>query len=129
MDAQQLFKELLGSPQGQQALSAITAQGVSPDTAEQYLAHATEAAHGHVEEQAGLLGNNPGKSFFAAFATGLIKGDGVLGALKDGAEGLVSGRVAEALAAKAGVDTATASAIAAAATPFVVSFIKEKLGG
>jgi len=128
MDAQQLFQEFIGSGHGQQALSALSAQGVSSDDAQQYLSHATEAAHAHVEEQAGILGNHPGRSFFVAFAAGLVKGDGIIGAIEDGGEGVIAGRIAEAIASRAGIDSGTASSIAAAATPFVVSFIKERLG-
>jgi hypothetical protein len=47
------------------------------------------------------LGEHAGRSFLAPFASGLVKGDGMRGALGDGAEGLLSGRVTEALAARA----------------------------
>jgi len=129
MDAQQFVSEFLGSPQGAQAAQALSAQGVGDADAQSMLSQAAEATHGHVEEQsAGLLGDHAGRSFFTAFATGLVRGDGVLGSLKDGGEGVLTGRVAESLANSAGVNTGTASTIAAAATPFLVSFLKEKLG-
>ena len=57
-----------------------------------------------------------------------MKGDGLVGALEDGAEGLLTGRITEALASRAGLDPAMASTIAAAATPFVASFLKNTLG-
>ena len=129
MDAQELFQQFIGSSHGQHALAALSAQGISGDDAQKYLQHATEAAHAHVEEQAGILGNHPGKSFFAAFAAGLVKGDGLLGALEDGGEGVITGRIAEYIADKAGIDSGTASTIAAAATPYVWSFIKQHLSG
>ncbi|MGD1325135.1 hypothetical protein ACNHE5_09475 [Pandoraea pnomenusa] len=39
---------------------------------------------------------------------------------------MLTGRVAESLAARMGIDPATASTVAAAATPYIVSFLKEK---
>lgn len=128
MDAQQLIAEFLASEHGAQAAQALGQQGFSEDDTRQLLSHAAEAAHAHVEEQhAGLMGEHAGKSFFAAFAAGLVRGDGFFKSLLDGGEGIVSGRVAEALAARAGLDPSTASAVAAAATPYVVGFLKEKL--
>ncbi|CAM3654487.1 hypothetical protein [Roseateles saccharophilus] len=129
MDAQQLLSEFLSTEHGAQAMQALTAQGYSDADAQQLLGHATEAAQAHVEEQhAGLMGSHPGKSFFAAFAAGLVQGDGFFKSLEDGGEGVISARIAEAVANKAGVDSSAASTIAAAATPFLVSFLKSKLG-
>ena len=51
-----------------------------------------------------------------------------MGALEDGAVGAVTGRVAEYLGSLAGVDAGTASTIAAAATPYVMGFLKQHLG-
>jgi hypothetical protein len=129
MDTQALLSEFLSTEHGAQALQALTSQGYSDADAQQMLGHATEAAQSHVEEQhAGLMGSHPGKSFFAAFAAGLVKGDGFFKSLEDGGEGLIAARVAEAVAAKAGVDSSAASTIAAAATPYLVAFLKNKLG-
>jgi len=128
MDAQQMLEEFLGSSHGQSAMADLQAQGHSPEAAAQYLAHATEAAHAHVQEQgSGLLGAHPGRNFLAAFASGLVKGDGLWGSMKDGLEGVLGGRVAEAIATKAGVDGGTASGIAAALTPYLTSFLQNKL--
>src|SRR4051812_1597889 len=127
MDAQALFAEFIGSEHGQGAAQALAAQGISPDDAQSYLAHATEVGHAHVEDHAGLLGEHPGRSFFAAFAAGIVKGDGILGALGDGLEGVLTGRVAEAVAEKFGIDPGTASSVAAAATPYLAAFLKSKL--
>ena len=74
------------------------------------------------------MGEHAGKSFFSAFASGLVRGDGFLKSLVDGGEGVMSGRVAESLAERAGLDPSTASAVAAAATPYVVGFLKQKFG-
>ena len=129
MDFSDLAQEFLGSEHGQGALSALAAQGVSNDDAQTYLTHAVAAGGEHVEAHgAGLLGDHPGTSFFAAFAAGIVKGDGVFGALEDGAEGVLTGRIAQAIAERAGVDPGTASTIAAAATPYVRAFLKSKFG-
>ncbi|SIT49877.1 conserved hypothetical protein [Paraburkholderia piptadeniae] len=128
MDVQQLVSEFLASEHGNQAAQALAAQGVSPDDAQQMLGQVAETAHAHVEEQsAGLMGEHPGKSFFAAFAAGLVKGDGFFKSVEEGGEGILTGRVAESLAQKMGIDPAVASTVAAAATPYVVAFLKEKL--
>ncbi len=132
MDAASLISSFLSSEHGAQAAAALQAQGIAPDDAQTYLTHATQAVADHVHDHAsssGILGEHPGKSFFAAFAAGLVKGDGVLGALEDGATGVITGRVAEALAGRAGLDEGTAATVAAAATPFVMSFVKQHLGG
>lgn len=132
MDIQELTRTFLSSEHGGAAIGALQAQGVSADDAQTYLSHATQAAADHVSDHAastGLLGDHPGASFFSAFAAGLVKGDGVFGALKDGAEGVLTGRVAEALAERAGLDSRTASMVAAAATPYVAAFVKQHLGG
>lgn len=128
MDLSSFVSGFLSSEHGQGAMSALTAQGIDPASAEQYLTHAAAAGHAHVEQHgSGLLGDNVGKSFFAAFAAGLVKGDGIKGALLDGIDGVLVGRVTEALAERAGLDPNTAATVAAAATPYVVAFVKSKL--
>jgi hypothetical protein len=130
MDTAQLISEFLASDHGAQAVQALGAQGVGESDARELLAHAAGAAAEHVETQqsAGLMGEHSGKSFFAAFAAGLVHGDGFFKSLVDGGEGVITGRIAESLGARAGLDPATASSIAAAATPYVVGFLKQKLG-
>lgn len=128
MDAQQLISEFLASDHGAQAVQALGQQGISGDDAQQLLGQATEAAHAHVEEQQhGLMGEHAGKSFFAGFAAGLVRGDGFFKSLMEGGEGIMSGRVAESLAARAGLDPSMASTVAAAATPYIVAFLKQRL--
>lgn len=121
MDAQQLVSEFLASDHGAQAMGALREQGVDDATAQQLLGHAAEAAHAQATEHHG------GRNFFAAFAAGLVRGDGFMKSLVDGGEGMLAGRVAESMAAGAGVDGSTAATLAAAATPFLVSFLKQKL--
>ena len=128
MDMQQLVSEFLSSEHGAQAAQALTSQGFSNEDSQQMLSAAAETAHAHVEEQhQGLLGDHPGKSFFAAFAAGLVRGDGFFKSMEEGGEGVLTGRIAESIAARMGMDPGTASTVAAAATPYVISFLREKL--
>lgn len=132
MSVEELVGNFLSSEQGRQATAALQEKGIDPDTAQTYLTHAATAVAAHAEDHAqshGILGDHPGRSFFAAFASGLVKGDGVLDSLEDGAAGVVTARVTEALCDKAGLDSATAEMVAAAATPYAMSFIKSHLGG
>jgi hypothetical protein len=127
MDVQQLVSEFLSSEHGAQATQALTDQGFSPEDSQQMLGTAAETAHAHVEEQGeGVLGNHAGKSFFAAFAAGLVRGDGFMKSMEEGGEGILTGRIAESIGARMGLDPGTASTVAAAATPYVISFLREK---
>ncbi len=132
MDIQELAKTFMASSHGQQAMSALTAQGISEGDATAFLEHGAAAAHDHVHgeaESAGILGAHPGRSFFAAFAAGLVKGDSIKQSLEDGAVGVVTAKVTEVLCDKAGLDSGTASTVAATATPFLMGFLREHLGG
>ena len=132
MSVEELVGNFLSSDHGRQAMAALQEKGIDPSTAQGYLTHAATAVASHAEAHAeshGILGDHPGRSFFAAFASGLVKGDGVLGSLEDGAAGVVTARVVEALCDKAGVDTGTAEMVAAVATPYAMSYIKSHLGG
>lgn len=133
MDAQQLVSEFLASEHGAQAAQALSAKGFSEADTQQLLGQATEAAHDQVVQQGaqpggGILGDHAGKSFFASFAAGLAHGDGFLKSLVDGGEGIMTGRVAESLAVRAGIDPAMAATVAAAATPYIVAFLKQRFG-
>ena len=129
MDATQLVGEFLSSEHGEAASAALAQQGISAADAEQLLTHAATAAHEHVQDQhATSTETHSGRNFFAAFAAGLVRGDGFFKSLVDGGEGILVGRITDALTSRAGVDGATASTIAAAATPFIVGFLKQKLG-
>ncbi|VVE02770.1 hypothetical protein PHO31112_02222 [Pandoraea horticolens] len=72
------------------------------------------------------MGGHAGKSFFVGFAAGLVRGDGFFKSLEGGGAGVLTGRVAESLAGRMGIDPATASRVAAAATPDIVAFLKER---
>jgi hypothetical protein len=126
MNIEHMVSEFLSSPQGQQAKSALMAQGIPEHHAHKMLHHAAHAAGQHMEHHHGLLGDHPGRSFFAAFAAGLIRGDGVTGALGDGAEGVIAARVTEAIMDKMGVESGLAETAAAAAAPYLVHFLKQQ---
>jgi len=127
MDAQQLISEFLASDHGAQATQALQAQGISAEDAQQMLGHAVDVTHAHVEEQASPSVAHTGRNFFAAFAAGMVRGDGFFHSLLEGGEGILTGKVTAALAERVGIDPSTASTVAAAATPYIAAFLKEKL--
>jgi hypothetical protein len=127
-----IVEKFLGSSHGQQAKQSLIDQGYSEDEATTYLSHAAQAGADHVNEHAqshGFLGDHPGRNFFAAYAAGVVKGDGIFDSLGDGFEGEVTGRITEAICNKAGLDSGVASTVSATAAPFVASFLKEHLAG
>lgn len=129
MDAQALLDEFLGTEHGRNAVNALTGQGLAPDQVSQVLQEAAGAAHAHVNDQgSGLLGDHMGRNVFAAFAAGLVKGDGFFGSIKDGLEGGIGGRLTESLAGKVGLDPSMTSGIVAAVTPYLTGFLSKKLG-
>jgi hypothetical protein len=132
MDISALLGSFLASSHGQGAAAALSGQGFSDDDTQSILGHSVTAGATHVEtahkDGGGLFGGHAGASFFAAFASGLIKGDGVLGSLEDGAAGVVTGRIAELLQAQMGLDSTAATAAAAATAPYVLAFLREHLG-
>ena len=130
MDMESMISGFLQSAQGKDALSALEGQGITGADAEAALGHATTAVTQHASEAhsgGGLLGEHATRNFFAALASGIVKGDGLLGALEDGALGVITGRVTEALVERAGMDGGTASTVAAAVTPQVVAFVKSHI--
>ena len=128
MELSSLLGRFLESSHGQAAASALSAQGFGDDDVRQILNHSLSAGAAHVEQahQAGG-GHHAGLSFFAAFASGLVKGDGVFGSLEDGAVGVIEGRIVALLTAHMGIDSATATAAAAATAPYVLAFLREHL--
>ena len=131
MDIPTLVNKFLESSHGQGAAAALSAQGFGDGDARNILQHSISAGAAHVEQahqnSGGLLGHHAGMSFFAAFASGLIKGDGVFGSLEDGAVGVIEGRIAGLLTAHMGFDSAAADAAAAATAPYVLAFLREHL--
>jgi hypothetical protein len=132
MDIAHLVRTFMSSEHGQQAAAALMNQGFDQGQVQQILHHSVHAGAQHVEQahrdNGGLLGEHAGMSFFAAFASGLIRGDGVMGSLEDGAAGVVIGRITEALTAQMGFDSGLADAAAAATAPYVMAFLKQHLG-
>jgi hypothetical protein len=129
MEVQEMVSEFLASTHGQNALADLTAQGFSAEDATSMLSAAAAEGKAHAEEHAqssGILGEHPGRNFFAAFAAGLVRGDGFLGSLVDGGEGVLVGRITEAIANQFGLDGGVASTVAAIATPYIVGYLKEK---
>lgn len=135
---QELLSEFVSSPQGQNALSALQEKGYSAEDATSFLEHGVSAAAETMEGQSAgqaqpeigifdLFGGHAGREFLAGAVAGIMRGEGVLGALEDGGIGLISGHVAEVIASRAGIDPATAGTIAAVVTPFIVHYAHEKL--
>src|SRR5262245_20565892 len=92
---EQMMSGFLASPQAQQAVQALGAKGFTPDQVQQIMAHASgAAAHGMAKQTAGhaepavglfnIFGGHAGREFLMGAVTGLLRGDGIFGALKDG---------------------------------------------
>jgi hypothetical protein len=132
MDLSPLLNRFLESPQGQGAASALSDMGYGDNDVQKILHHSISAGAEHVEQahkdSGGLFGHHAGMSFFAAFASGLIKGDGVFRSIEDGAVGVIEGKIVGLLTAHMGIDSAAADAAAAATAPYVLAFLREHLG-
>jgi hypothetical protein len=131
MDTQQIIHSFLHSSEGRQAEQALANTGIEQSKISQILHHSIRAGIEHIEKDAsegGILGKHAGMSFFAAFASGLLKGDGVMGSLEDGAGGVVVGRIAEAITASVDIDSSLVDAAAAATAPYVMAYLKKHLG-
>ncbi len=133
----ELLKEFASSEHGQNALGAL--QQKFPDLDSQQIMDsavpaAAQAMHkvtaGHAQPHVGLfnmLGGHAGRSFLAGAVAGLIRGDGIMGSLKDGVMGTLGGHVAEYLAQETGLDPQVASEVAALLTPFITHYAHDKL--
>jgi hypothetical protein len=132
MDIESMAQDFLQSDQGANASAALTQQGLGPDQVQEILAHSARAGAEHVEQahqdNGGILGEHAGLGFFAAFAAGVVRGDGIAGSLEDGALGVVIARITEALTARMGLDSALADSAAAATAPYVMAFLEERIG-
>jgi len=137
-----LVGSFLGSTQGQGAAQVLMQQGVPPQQIQGLLTSAFSAAGSALHERGAtsqpaqpalgvfdLLGGHPGQSFLIGAATALLRGEGLTGALEDGAIGMVGGHVGEVVASHLGVDRTTAARISAAITPFMVGYIHEHVSG
>jgi hypothetical protein len=131
MDTQNIIHNFIHSSEGREAASAIEGAGVPAHQVKDFLQHAARAGIEHIEADArngGILGEHAGASFFAAFASGLIKGDGVIGSLEDGAAGVVIGRITESVTSAMDIDSAVVDAAAAATAPYVMAYLKKHIG-
>lgn len=133
-----MLSGFINSAQGQNALAALQKHGIGLTEAKNVLANAVPAAAaamknataGHQDPAVGLFdlfGGHAGRSFLEGMVAGLVRGDGVVGALEDGGMGLVGGHIAEVLAQKMNINSGRASMIASVATPFIVHYIHGKL--
>lgn len=134
-----LLSSFVQSQHGESAAALLQDRhGLSADQANEALGHAGEAAAaamheqtaGHADPAAGafsLLGGHAGSSFLMGALSGLARGESIGESLKDGLVGVVTGRVAEALAAKMGLPEAQASQIAAVIAPMLMHHAHGKL--
>ena len=136
---EQMMSGFLASQQGQQAMQALTQKGFQPQQVQQILQHAVPAATasmskqtaGHAQPAVGLFnifGGHAGREFLLGAVTGLLSGDGVFGAIKDGGMSMLAGHMAEYLAPKLGIDSGTAGSIAAVLTPFIAHYVHDHVG-
>jgi hypothetical protein len=135
---EEIMQNFLGSSQGQSALQALSARGYDNDTAQTILNHAVNGASEHLSAQTAnaekpevglfnIFGGHAGRDMFLGAVSGLLKGDGFGGAIKDGGAALLTGHIAEYLAARAGIDPTEAGEIAALLTPYIGQFVHEHL--
>lgn len=142
-----MFDQLLSvfgqSRQGQQAYSALQAQGYSAPQAAGILSTAFPVAAQAVQQAVmnpssltqsgpqgpGLLdiGNsNYAMNFLGAAVTSLVRGQGMKDAAVDGLQGVVGGHVAQVIASRCGLPQRVAGVVGAVITPMMVDFLWEK---
>jgi hypothetical protein len=134
----QLLNGFVASDQGKGALQALLGQGVSQADAQSFLAHAVPAAAAWMHSQSDgqpqptrgifdLFGGHAGTDFLLGAVAGLLKGDGVTGALADGGMAVIGGHIGEVVASRLGWDVSRSGAAAAIATPFIVGYVQKHL--
>lgn len=135
-----LVQSFTNSTQGKQAAQLLASRGLSQDQITKVIGEGLPAAAAALkgrtkgppgEAELGLfdvLGGHPGQAFVIGTVTSLIKGEGVVDAMQDGLFSVVGSHVSEVVASRVGLDRQTAGWVGAALTPFVVSFVQEKLG-
>ncbi len=138
-----MFDQLLGmfgqSPQGQQAYSALQAQGYSPAQSAGILTTAFPAAvqamQNAMTSQNGQLGlldiknSNYAMNFLTGAVSGLVRGQGMKGAAIDGLQGVVGGHVAQVIATRCGLPERVAGMLGAIVTPLMIDFLADKIQG
>lgn len=138
-----MFDQLLNlfgqSPQGQQAYSALQAQGYSPAQSAGILTTAFPAAVTAMQSamqsnngQLGLLdikNSNYAMNFLTGAVSGLVRGQGMKGAAIDGLQSVVGGHVAQVIASRCGLPERVAGVLGAIVTPLMIDFLWDKLQG
>lgn len=135
-----LVQSFTQSPQGKQAAEVLAARGLPAAQIQKVIAEGLPAAASALKGQAkgppgqaelglfDVLGGHPGQAFLIGTTTSLLKGEGFVDAMQDGLFSIVGSHVSEVIASRVGLDRQTAGWVGAALTPFVVSFVQEKLG-
>lgn len=152
---EQLFSMFSSSRQGQGAMQQLLGQGFSQQQATGMLQAALPvAAQAMTSAQGGMFGagapgaaaaqpGQPGigqalmnigdshyaQNFITGAVTGLLRGDGFMGAAVDGMQGVVGGHVAEVIASRFGLPSRVAGAAGAVITPWIIDFLWEKMKG
>ncbi|MFK7987365.1 MAG: hypothetical protein AB8I08_15175 [Sandaracinaceae bacterium] len=141
----QLIQQFTSSRQGQTALSRLQQQGFAPHQANQFISAAVPAAAQsmHQAQSGGMLGNRPGgpgglmdvgnshyvTNFLSGAVSGLIRGEGMMGAAVDGLQGVAGGHVAQVIASRFGLPQRVAGTVGAIVTPLAIDFLWEKING
>ncbi len=142
---QQLIQQFTQSRQGQTAFSRLQAQGFSPQQSQGFLGAAVPAAAQsfYSSQSGGGAGSRPGgpgglldvgnshyvTNFLSGAVSGLIRGQGVMGAAVDGVQGVAGGHVAQVIASRFGLPQRVAGTIGAIVTPLVIDWLWEKMNG
>jgi hypothetical protein len=134
----ELLSSFLSSEHGQNASTHLQQQGYPPDQINDILGAAVEggakgmhaATEGHEEPALGLFnifGGHAGREFLTGAVVGLLRGDGIGGALKDGVYGALAGHIAEVIAQRTGMNQSVAGELAAGLAPFIASHAHDAL--
>lgn len=135
-----MFDQLLNvfgqSRQGQQAYSALQAQGYTPQQSAGILTTAFPAAAQAMQNALQSNAQGPGlldignsnymQNFLTGAVSGLLRGEGFKGAAIDGVQSIVGGHVATVIASRCGLPQRVAGVVGAIITPMMVDFLWEK---
>jgi hypothetical protein len=141
----QLVNQFMASPQGQTAFSRLGAQGFAPHQAQAFMGAALPtAAQSFLQaQQGGMAGARPSgpqgvldvgnshyvTNFLSGAVSGLVRGQGLMGAAVDGLQGVVGGHVAQVLATRFGLPQRVAGTVGAILTPLAVDWLWERANG
>lgn len=136
----QLFQSFTQAPQGQQAIQQLSQQGFAPAQSMGFLQSAFPAAASAFQRaRAGGAAGPQGvtdvgsshyvTNFLSAAVTGLIRGEGIMGAAVDGLQGVVGGHVAQVIATRFGLPQRVAGTVGAIVTPLIIDFLWDRVRG